>query len=98
MVSGLKSLGIDLTLAPSVIDIFDTEFLGYEVFGRDFKCCLKRVIKTLRLRGENFHNAGNDAGYTLRVMFLLAVWEYDGLMLGEMERERVDGWRKVAKF
>jgi len=52
-IKAMKGLGIDLTLAPSVIEIFDTEFLGYEVFGRDFKCGLSRVTKEIGdLRGK----------------------------------------------
>jgi len=70
----MKGLGIDLTLAPSVIEIFDIEFLGYEVFGRDFKCSLSRVIKEIGILGESFHNAGNDANFTLRAMLLLSIY------------------------
>ncbi|KAH6705342.1 hypothetical protein BKA61DRAFT_434096, partial [Leptodontidium sp. MPI-SDFR-AT-0119] len=64
----LKGLGLDLNLAPSVIEMFDTEFLGYEVFGKTFKCSLSNVVKKTGISGGFFHNAGNDANFSLRAM------------------------------
>ena len=75
----MKGLGIDLTLAPSIVEVFDTEFLGYEVFGNDFKFSLKNVVKAIGISGGYFHNAGNDANFALRAMLLLAIYNYDAL-------------------
>jgi len=76
-IKAMKCLGIDLNLAPSIIEIFDTEFLGYEVFGRDFKCSLSNVVKETGISGGFFHNAGNDANFSLRAMLLLAIYRYN---------------------
>jgi len=50
----MKGLRIDLNLATSVIEIFDTEFLGYEVFGKDFKCSLSNVVRKIGVSGGLF--------------------------------------------
>lgn len=44
-VEDLKGLGIDLVLAPVLVNIFDTHYLGLEVFGQDFKCSLSRLVR-----------------------------------------------------
>ncbi|KAI2780783.1 hypothetical protein F4815DRAFT_445022 [Daldinia loculata] len=97
-IKAMKGLGIDLTLAPSVIEIFDTEFLGYEVFGRDFKCSLSKVTKEIGILGESFHNAGNDANFTLRAMLLLAIHRYDPSKLDRAQKEKIEMYKKLAKF
>jgi DNA polymerase III alpha subunit (gram-positive type) len=97
-IKAMKGLGIDLTLAPSVIEIFDTEFLGYEVFGKDFKCSLSKVIKEVGILGESFHNAGNDANFTLRAMLLLAIYRYDPSKLDRAQREKIEMYKKLTKF
>jgi len=89
-IKAMKGLGIDLTLAPSVIEIFDTEFLGYEVFGRDFRCSLSNVIKKIGILGESFHNAGNDANFALRAMLLLAIYQYDPSKLDRAQKEKIE--------
>jgi len=50
----MKALGLDLNLASSVIEIFDIEFLGYEVFGKNFKCSLSNVVKETGISGGFF--------------------------------------------
>ncbi|KAE8443513.1 hypothetical protein EG329_001825 [Mollisiaceae sp. DMI_Dod_QoI] len=97
-IKAMKGLGIDLTLAPSVIEIFDTEFLGYEVFGRNFKCSLSKVTKEIGILGESFHNAGNDANFTLRAMLLLAIHRYNPSKLDRAQKEKIEMYKKLAKF
>jgi hypothetical protein len=97
-IKAMKGLGIDLTLAPSVIEIFDTEFLGYEVFGRDFKCSLSKITKEVGILGESFHNAGNDANLTLRAMLLLAIHQYDPSELDRAQKEKIEMYKKLASF
>lgn len=94
----LKGLGIDLNLASSVIEIFDTEFLGYEVFGKDFKCSLSHVVQRTGILGGSFHNAGNDANFSLRAMFLLACHRYDTLKTNIPLQTRLETYRKLARF
>jgi hypothetical protein len=53
-IKAMKALGLDLNLASSVIEIFDTEFLGYEVFGKNFKCSLSNVVKETGISGGFF--------------------------------------------
>ncbi|KAH7370097.1 hypothetical protein BKA65DRAFT_372677, partial [Rhexocercosporidium sp. MPI-PUGE-AT-0058] len=64
----LRGLGLDLNLASSVVEIFDTEFLGYEVFGKNFNSSLSKVVEATGISGGFFHNAGNDANFSLRAM------------------------------
>ncbi|PVH75311.1 hypothetical protein DL98DRAFT_536712 [Cadophora sp. DSE1049] len=78
-IKAIKGAGIDLNLASSVIEIFDTEFLGYEVFGKDFKCSLSNVVQKTGILGGFYHNVGNDANFSLRAMFLLACYRYNTL-------------------
>jgi hypothetical protein len=69
----MRRHGILLEDAPSIIELFDTKFLGNEVFGEKFKSSNGRVVKELGLLGISYHNAGNDAFFTLRSMLLLAI-------------------------
>lgn len=95
----MKALGIDLCVAPSIVEIFDTEYLAYEVLGNGVKVRLSQLASILGIsRGKyTFHNAGNDASYTLRVMLLLAVCRYDVEKLGKAQRSRMEMYRKIAK-
>ncbi|KAH9218292.1 hypothetical protein DL95DRAFT_444268 [Leptodontidium sp. 2 PMI_412] len=94
----LKGLGLDLNLAPSVIEIFDTEFLGYEVFDKTFKCSLSNVVRKTGISGGFFHNAGNDANFSLRAMLLLACHRYDPLKANITLQSRLEMYRKIAQL
>jgi len=94
-----KSLGIDLRLAPAVVDILDTEKIGGEVLGIKCGLNLGRVVELMGMEGKGFHNAGNDASYTLRAMLLLAVYGYDTADMDDLKLvERIEMYRKIAKF
>jgi hypothetical protein len=94
----MKDLGIDLTLAPSVVEIFVTQFLGYEVFGRDFKSNLRHVARKTGISGGSFHNAGNDADFSLRAMLLLAIYHHDTSKLDKAQQSRIEMYSKIEKF
>ncbi len=53
-IKAMKGLGIDVNLASSVIEIFDTQFLGYGVFGKNFKCSLSNIVKETGISGGFF--------------------------------------------
>jgi hypothetical protein len=97
-IKAMKGLGLDLNLAPSVIEIFDTEFLGYEVFGKNFKCSLSNIVKETGISGGFFHNAGNDANFSLRAMLLLAIHRYGTLKMDKALQSRLEMYRKLAQF
>jgi len=88
----MKALGIELCNLPSVVEIFDTEYLAYEVIGTGIRVrlsCLCEILGISRGKGT-FHNAGNDASYTLRVMLLLAVCRYDVSKLNKAQQSRME--------
>ncbi|PVH77050.1 hypothetical protein DL98DRAFT_535087 [Cadophora sp. DSE1049] len=94
----LKGLGIDLNLVPSLIEMFDTQFLGHEVFGKNFKCNLSNVVRAMGISGGFFHNAGNDANFSPRAMILLACYRYDTLKTSLTMQSRLGMYRKLAQF
>lgn len=69
----LKKVGYNIWKAPHFSDEVDTKsmFQRYEksINGRG----LQGVCQDLRIPGHHFHNAGNDATYTLRAMIAMAV-------------------------
>lgn len=89
----MRRQGILLEDAPSIIEIFDTQFLGNEVFGKEFKSSVGRVVKELGLLGISYHNAGNDAFFTLRSMLLLAIQN----QVDRARKKRVDMYRNLAE-
>lgn len=90
----LRGLGINLALAPMVENILDTHFLGIEVLGQDFGLgCLTRQ---LRMPGSHFHNAGNDANFSLRSMLLLATHNLS--TIGGSQQARLESYEKVARI
>ncbi|KAH7378042.1 hypothetical protein BKA64DRAFT_248237 [Cadophora sp. MPI-SDFR-AT-0126] len=94
----LECLGLDLNLAPSVIEIFDTEFLGCEVLGRDFKSSLSNVVRETGISGGLYHNAGNDANFSLRAMLLLACHRCKTLKTNRTLQSRLEMCKKIAQF
>lgn len=65
----MKEMGIDVHSVPSIVRIFDTECLARTVFGDSLPCAsLQNVVQKTGLIPvqESFHNAGNDAAYTLK--------------------------------
>lgn len=92
----LRGLGINLALAPKVENIFDTYYLGQEVFGQDFN--LSRLTTQLGIHRGHFHNAGNDAGFFLRAMLLLAI---HGLLQSDSHEQlklRLEKYDQIARF
>jgi hypothetical protein len=90
----LRGLGINLAVAPVVENILDTHYLGIEVFGQDFS--LSRLTRQLGLAGSHFHNAGNDANFSLRAMLLLAT---NNLPEAESSQQsRLEIYEKIARF
>lgn len=55
---------------------------------------LEFVCSELGIPGRNFHNAGNDAMYTIRAMIAMAVGTRVGGGLTESEKA---GWKPEAK-
>ncbi len=96
-IKAMKGLGIDLNLAPSIVQIFDTEFLAYEVFGRDFKSSLSNVVQKTGIAGGYFHNAGNDANFSFRAMLLLAIYRFDTLNKDKALQSKLEAYRKLAQ-
>lgn len=90
----LRGLGINLALAPVVENILDTHYLGIEVFGQDFS--LSSLTRQLGLEGSHFHNAGNDANFSLRAMLLLAA--HDLLEAESSQQSRLEIYEKIDRF
>ncbi|PVH82516.1 hypothetical protein DL98DRAFT_586504 [Cadophora sp. DSE1049] len=73
----LARMGIDLDEAVSIVGILDTKQLAFEII--DFEklqsgSSLEDIYRLLiHERARSFHNAGNDAEYTLRVLSMLAL-------------------------
>jgi hypothetical protein len=81
-----------------VFDVFDTECLGYEIFGKGFKSSLFNVEKNTGIKGECFHNTGNDANYSLRAMLLLAIYRYNTTDMDEATKARLEMYSRIAQF
>lgn len=64
-------MGIDLEKAGSVVGILDTKQLAFEIIGFEILQSGSFLEDIYRLlineREGSFHNAGNDAEYTLRL-------------------------------
>lgn len=93
-IQALRGLGINLALAPAVEDIFDTHYLGLEVFGQDFS--LSRLTRQTGIQGSHFHNAGNDANFTLRAMLLLAIHGFSEI--NNPQPSKLEIYKKIAQF
>lgn len=95
----LNALGIDLTLAPSVVELLDTEYLFKEMFSgaRNYK--LGDVVEKVGISShlDYFQNAGNDANFTLRAMFLLAIYRYNPVILDRNQKLTLAMYKKIAK-
>jgi hypothetical protein len=91
-IQALRGLGINLAFAPTIETIFDTHYLGLEVFNQDLS--LSSLTRKTGVYSSYFHNAGNDAGFTLRCMFLLAI---HGL-LDSSQKQRVERYKQIARF
>ena len=90
----MRGLGINLALAPVVENILDTHYLGIEVFGKDFS--LSRLTKELGMEGSRFHNAGNDANFSLRAMLLLATHSLSEVESSQQSRRQL--YEKIARL
>jgi hypothetical protein len=92
----MLGLKIDLRKADDVIQIIDTNKLAVDVLGRTKR--LKDVVSDLGMSGANFHNAGNDANYSLRAMLLLSIYGEDESKLEGAIKETVEMYRRIAQF
>jgi len=94
----MLGLGINLEKAVAVTSIIDTHQLAVEVFGRKYKTTLKDVVSDLGMLGANFHNAGNDANYSLRAMLLLSIYGKDASKMDGAVKETMEMYKSIAQF
>lgn len=59
----LRHRGIMFEEISTIVAKFDTTYLARDVFGLNFG--LQNLLRTLQCPSEHFHNAGNDANFTL---------------------------------
>ncbi|KAI2783018.1 hypothetical protein F4815DRAFT_413802 [Daldinia loculata] len=71
--SYLKKLGYNIWQAPQFIDEMDTRSMFQHLEKTSNGRGLKTLCESLGMVCRNFHNAGNDATYTLRAMIVIAV-------------------------
>lgn len=90
----LKGLGINLAFAPMVENILDTHYLSLEAFGQDFN--LSRLMRQLGIEGSHFHNAGNDASFSLRAMLLLAIHNFSEVE--DSQQSTLETYRTISRF
>ncbi|KAI1659553.1 hypothetical protein F4813DRAFT_387659 [Daldinia decipiens] len=69
----LKKLGYNIWQAPQFIDEIDTRSMFQHLKKTTSGGGLIALCKSLGMLCSNFHNAGNDATYTLRAMISIAV-------------------------
>ncbi|CZT02674.1 uncharacterized protein RCO7_09381 [Rhynchosporium graminicola] len=65
----LQIFGIDITLHPTVIRIFDTQSITISLLGKGYS--VELLLKTFCIPYKNLHSATNDASFTLRVLIML---------------------------
>ncbi|KAI0603072.1 hypothetical protein F4775DRAFT_12004 [Biscogniauxia sp. FL1348] len=69
----LKKVGYNVWRLSHVLDQADTLWM-YQRIARRQKCCgLETICDELGTSGPDFHNAGNDAVYTLRAMIAMII-------------------------
>ncbi|KAI0844978.1 hypothetical protein F5Y00DRAFT_273457 [Daldinia vernicosa] len=69
----LKKLGYNIWQVPQFIDEMDTRSMFQHLERNSKGRGLKNLCESLGMLCRNFHNAGNDATYTLRAMISIAV-------------------------
>lgn len=69
----LQKIGCNIWKLPQFVDEVDTKSMFQRVqFASDGRS-LQHVCSELDIPGRDFHNAGNDAVYTLRAMIAMAI-------------------------
>lgn len=69
----LRSLGYNIWALPQFFDLADTSSMAQHMARSTNQIGLEDVANRLGISGTNFHNAGNDAVYTLQVMMALTL-------------------------
>lgn len=83
----LARLGFDLS--KEAVDVIDSEAMAMAVFRENFQSSLGKLLLRYDINGEYFHNAGNDAHYTLQVAIAIALREFHSKKTkAEWESER----------
>lgn len=74
----LKAIGFNIWNSPLFLDEADTKNMFQRVRRDPSGRKLAVMCNELGVPGRNFHNAGNDAMYTLRAMIAMAVLRKTG--------------------
>lgn len=83
----LARLGFDLS--KEAVDVIDSEAMAMAVFRETFQSSLGKLLLRYDINGEYFHNAGNDAHYTLQLAIAIALREFHSKKTGaEWKSER----------
>lgn len=90
----LRLLGYNMWDLDEFLDEIDTKSMFQRLQCSTDGCGLEFVCRELGIPGHNFHNAGNDAMYTLRAMVAMAVGKKTGGPLTESEKA---GWKPKVK-
>ncbi|ORY70157.1 uncharacterized protein BCR38DRAFT_332270, partial [Pseudomassariella vexata] len=81
----LKNAGYNIWILPQYLDEIDTQLMFQRLQMVSQGRSLELVCSELGIPGCNFHNAGNDAVYTLRAMIAMAISKKrGGLPAGSM--------------
>lgn len=91
----LQNLGYNIYDLDEFFDEIDTKDMFQRIQFATEGRSLEFLCNELGMPGHNFHNAGNDAMYTLRVMIAMAVGKKVGGPLTESEKA---GWQHDARL
>lgn len=69
----LLRVGYNIWRVPQFVDEVDTKLMFQRVQQLPQGRSLESICDQLEIPGRNFHNAGNDAVYTLRAMIAIAL-------------------------
>ena len=99
-IATMRYLGINIRDAPSLMFDFDTQLLSYEVFGKALKSqnSLQGIMRRLGLRDNwyLFHNAGNDANFSLRTALMLIARKMEKSKMGKASEWKAELFRSIA--
>ncbi|KAI1384562.1 uncharacterized protein F4822DRAFT_366897 [Hypoxylon trugodes] len=93
----LLKIGYNLWCVPQILDEMDTKSMFQRWEGSPDGRGLAHVCEELGIPGRNFHNAGNDATYTLRAMIVMAVRQIFGNSAKVMEKMAEKTTEKVQE-
>lgn len=92
---------LDFDLSEEAVDVIDSEIMAMAVFRENFRSSLGKLLLRYGFNGEHFHNAGNDANYTLQLAILMALKEFHSKKTAaewQVEQDmRVEGAIEKAK-